>query len=120
MAATKADVQARWPALYQVADNTEFTTALADAALQVDASTWGNLYDLGVIHLSAHAIFLAHPEIQAPGYVGPGPVASEKVGEISRSYAVNPVSRSGGLNSTAAGQQFIRLRSMLGLGMMVV
>ncbi len=120
MAATADDIKLRWPALYQVAVPGEFDAALADAALQVSAASWGKFYDLGIIHLAAHRLMTAHPEIQGPGLSGPGLVSSETVGEVSRSYAVEPVSRATGYKSTAPGREYMRLRDLLGLSTMVV
>lgn len=120
MAVTQTSIVLRWPALGQIASPLEFDAALADAQLELGATAWGTLYDLGITHRAAHQLMVAHPEILGPGMMGPGPISSEKAGEVSRSYAVEPVSRAGGFRATAPGREFLRLQRLLGLGSMVV
>lgn len=120
MAVTSATLRLRWPALNMVADVAELDAAIADAQLQVSAGVWGDLYDLGVTHLAAHALMAAHPEILGPGMTGAGPISSEKVGELSRTYAVTAATHGGGYKDTAPGREYLRLRTMLGLGVSVV
>lgn len=118
MAIQASDVTARWPMLASLfAGDTigAIDTALADAALQVDVATWGPRATLATIHLAAHALFLAHPELSPSG-----PVQSESAGGVSRSYAVTAVPGGSSYASTAAGREYLRLRSQLGLGAMVV
>jgi hypothetical protein len=115
MAHARTDIIARWPALSKVADGTEWTAAIADAELQVNEQRWGARYDVGVIHLAAHAIMLAHPES-----IDSGPVQSESVGGVSRTYAVASTINPSELERTPAGREFKRHRRALGLSAMVV
>lgn len=120
MAVTSTDIILRWPALAQIAGTAEFDAALADAALQVKVSSWAEFTDLGTIHHAAHHLMVAHPEISGPGMTGPGPISSERAGEVARTYAVEPVSRAGGFRSTAPGREYLRLARLLGVSAMVV
>jgi hypothetical protein len=119
MAHARADIIIRWPALGKLPDSPEWTAAIADAELQVHAPTWGARNDLGVIHLAAHALMLAHPEV-----VDSGPVQSESVGGVSRTYAVSSTINPSELERTPAGREFKRqraaVRQSLGLSAMVV
>ena len=115
MAVTRADIIARWPALAALPDGLEWTAAIAEAGLQLGADAWGNLLDLGTIHLAAHGMMTAHPDVY-----GPGPIQSERVGGVSRTYAVTAAAAGGSLSSTPAGLAFLRLRASLGLGYLVV
>lgn len=114
MAISRAAIVARVPALDAVDDPAAWEAAIADAQLQVSSSVWGDLYELGVIYLAAHLLLVANPEV-----AGPGPVQSETVGSISRTYAVTAPTREQ-LGSTLAGREHIRLRRQLGLGAALV
>lgn len=114
MAVSRAAIVARVPALEAVTNPGEWEAAIADAQLQVAASVWGDLYELGVIYLAAHLLLAAHPEVE-----GPGPVQSESVGSISRTYAVSG-SVFHNVMRTSAGKEYARLRSLLGLGVALV
>jgi hypothetical protein len=58
---------------------------LDDAALQINIGAWGLKADLGIYWLTAHMLALD----TAAGTTGGtyGPVTSESVGQVSRSYA---------------------------------
>lgn len=114
MAVTRAAIVARVPALDAVTTPSEWEAAIADAQLQVAQGVWGDLYELGVASLAAHLLLVGHPEV-----AGPGPVQSETVGSISRTYAVATPSREQ-LGSTVAGREHVRLRRQLGLGIALV
>jgi hypothetical protein len=114
VAVSRASIVARVPALVVVDDPAAWEAAIADAQLQVSASAWGDLYELGVTYLAAHLLLGSHPEVE-----GPGPVQSESVGSVSRSYAVAG-SVFHNIMRTSAGREFLRLRSLLGLGSALV
>lgn len=114
MAVTRAAIVARVPALAAVDDPVAWEAAIADAQLQVSQASWGDRYELGVIYLAGHLLLATRPEIE-----GPGPIASESVGSISRSYAVSG-SVFHNLMRTSAGREFVRLRRQLGLGSALV
>lgn len=118
MAATRETVLVRWPTLSEVTDQAQWDAALADAALQVAPSVWGEFADLAQAHLAAHLLFISHPEFGASGQVGP--VASETVGSVSRSYAVTAAVASRiDYGRTLPGQAYLRLRAILGISFSV-
>ncbi len=116
MAVSREDVVARWPKLLAIESTAEWTAALGDAAAMTPASVWGARADLATIHLAAHALFLAYPELALTGQV-----QSESVGGVSRSYAVAPPASgaSEDYRRTLPGQSYLRLRASLGLGFSV-
>jgi hypothetical protein len=114
MAVTRAAIVARVPALDAVTNPSEWDAAIADAQLQVAASAWGDMYELGVVYLAAHLLLATHPDIE-----GPGPVQSESVGSVSVSYAVSG-SVFHNLMRTSAGREYRRLLRTLGLSVSVV
>lgn len=116
MAATVASVRRIAPELSSVstADTEAF---LADAALELDAATWGALYDRAHALLAAHLASIAHPELAAPS----GPVVSESVGSVSRSYAApSSGAAAGRWGTTRHGVELARLLRQIGPGMRVV
>jgi hypothetical protein len=86
------------------------------AEVQVDEDRWGPLADMGTAYLTAHLLTVAGAT--AGGGVGSaGPVLSETVGRVSRSYA-STVSSSAyvdSLGATRYGREFSRLRGLLSL-----
>lgn len=61
--------------------------ALDDAALQINVGLWGNKAELGQYYLAAHA--LSFDTGYGIGLGSFGPIASETVGSVSRTYATN-------------------------------
>lgn len=86
------------------------------AELQVDESRWGTMADLGTAYLAAHLLTVS---AAGSGTGGPaGPVTSETVGRVSRSYASPssaPSSVMGNLGSTSYGREYARMQSLLSL-----
>lgn len=80
---------------------------LTDAALQIEITTWDFKYDLGIKYLAAHLgqLYLFGTE---DGRGTSTAVASETVGQVSRSYAF-PANFQGSLDTTLWGQEFKRL-----------
>lgn len=76
------------------------------AKLSVNESVWGDKYELGVAVMTAHLMTMANS-----GGAGVGPVTSEKVGDLSRSYAAGDANDT--LMSTAYGKWFVQLRKEL-------
>lgn len=75
------------------------------AALSVNETIWGSKYDLGVAVMAAHLLTMA-----GRGGTG-GPVTSEKVGDLSRSYG--QMGDKDSLMATSYGQWFVQLRKTL-------
>jgi hypothetical protein len=78
---------------------------LADVALQLSAERWGNRLDIASKYLAAHLATVT----QRSGVAGP--VTSESVGSVSRSYSV--AAQSGAFDATAYGREYKRLQRSL-------
>lgn len=114
MAATVADVRRIAPEFATVAD-VDVEAFLEDAALELHASAWGALYDRAQALVAAHLVALANPSLAA----SVGPVASESVGGVSRSYAVTAVA-AGRWGTTRFGLEYLRLMRLTGPALRVV
>lgn len=91
------------PELVDVAEATQ-DAILDDVALQLNDDIWGARINIGAKYLAAHLASITN----RGGAVGQ--VTEEKVGEVSRSYAVDSASGGGsGLDDTSYGQEFQRL-----------
>lgn len=106
MTVAKADIIARAPELASLSDSA-FTTAIADAALQLAPDFWGDILDLATVYLCAHMLAVQNPSVVSGGA---GPVSSESVGPISRSYAVKAVDDAEEYATTRWGLEYVRLR----------
>lgn len=106
MSVTWADVTALAASLSTVPIAGQ-TQILATVALQVSASQWGALQDAGQLALARHLGAVS----QRPTS-GAGPVLSETVGPISRTFA-NLSSSDAELQSTPWGAEYARLRRLL-------
>ncbi len=107
MSVTWAGVVIVAPELSTIALGTQ-TAILAQVALQMDAEAWGDRLDLGATYLAAH---LATRTLGG-GTATSGPVVSESVGQVSRSYAAPSSIQGSALGSTSYGQEFMRLSSL--------
>jgi len=114
MAATVADVRRIAPEFATVADEA-VAAFLVDAALELDAAGWGGLYDRAHALVAAHLVAQANPSVA--GAVGP--VASESVGGVSRSYAVAAIA-AGRWGTSRFGLEFYRLMRLTGPALRVV
>lgn len=114
MAATVADVRRIAPEFATVADEA-VAAFLDDAALELSATAWGALYDRAQALVAAHLVALANPSMA--GSIGP--VASESVGGVSRSYAVTAVA-AGRWGTSRFGLEFYRLMRLTGPALRVV
>lgn len=79
---------------------------IARAELRLSESFYGDLYDEAVTYMTAHLL-----TVSQRGSSG-GAVQSEKVGDLSRTYATADYDGDS-LSSTAYGQEVIRIRSGL-------
>ncbi|MFQ1023205.1 DUF4054 domain-containing protein [Avibacterium paragallinarum] len=107
----------RYPEFERADDNT-IGFFIEDAKQEIDERQWSHLYCRGVLALTAHFIAMRKRVSENAG----GPIAllaSESVGELSASYAIPP---NGGeaYHLTAYGQEYLRLRNLVGVGVMVV
>lgn len=113
MAIAWSDVSAVAPALSTTALSTQ-TEILAVVVAQMNASSWGDLYDTGATYLAAHLGTLAARS--ASGGTG---VASETVGPLSRAYTT-PQGVYGSLGLTGFGAEYLRLLRLLPTSLGVV
>ena len=117
MAVSAADIQTRFSE-FAAESTTRIEQFIADASLSVNPRVWREKTDLGIIYLTAHMLSLA-PSAATIASGGPnaGIVKSEKVGDLSRTFAVgNPSANSSTaaeLSATIYGQTFVRLRNEL-------
>lgn len=107
------------PALSAVTSEAQ-TEILADVEREVAPSKWGSAVDAGRLALARHKGVLALAAASSGDGSGAivGPVASETVGPVSRTYATtagsSTASASGTLDSSPWGLEYKRLRKMLG------
>lgn len=114
MAATVASVRRLAPELASVLD-VDVEAWLADALLELSEDFWGDLYDRAQALVAAHLASVANPDLAGPA----GPVASESVGAVSRSYAVAASSSGSQWATTRHGVELLRLMAQRGPGMRV-
>jgi hypothetical protein len=117
MAVTWTDVVALAPSLVDVPVEAQ-TLILAQVARQVGPVKWGAWVDDGRLYLAAHlgAMYLSADEAGGGGGSVVGPVQSETVGPVSRTFAIlssSAGSSSAAFDATAWGQEYKRLRSLL-------
>lgn len=111
MAVTWADVVAIEPAAALVTSTTAQQIFLTTAAEMVDPDLWGATYDRGVLYFTAHLGLLSSWGAVASGGGSAGPVTSETLGPMSRSYAnlFTSSADTGVLGSTKWGQIYLLL-----------
>lgn len=103
MAITWAQVVLIAPELSTVATATQ-NLLLVIVDRQIDGEVWGSYADDGALYLAAHLGTLANG-----GAAGAGPVTSETLGPMSRSYGM-PSGVSGTFGTTRYGVMFEQLR----------
>lgn len=118
MAVDAAYMLLHFPDLPGVSGVPYVTAKIEEATSQVDATAWGTRRDLGIAYLTAHLI-LAQASAQSTSLSGStlvttGPVNSERVGDLSRSYGTGGSSSSSGsaqtsYESTIYGKEYARL-----------
>jgi len=79
---------------------------LDDALLYCDATKFGTRADQAQYYLAAHLMKLS--DLAASG--ASGPLVSEKVGEVSKSYAQASSESDAQLGMTAYGSEYLRIR----------
>lgn len=123
MSITATEFKARYTE-FSTLEDARINVFIADAALELDAGRWGDLYDRGLAALAAH--MLALNERAALGGVtggaAEGPVTSRSIGDVSVSLGF--VSAGNQTEqyylSTAYGQDYWRLVQIVGYGALVV
>ncbi len=109
------DVVALAPALEDLEEAAQ-DLILEHVALLVGPKKWGRLQDMGQIYLAAHLGTLVLRSSAAGGSQAVGPVQSESVGDVSRTYAVLGASGGGlgaSIGSTDWGREYRTLLTLL-------
>jgi len=92
---------------------------LGYAAAQLSYDTWEEQYTMGCVYLTAHMLKMR--AMSSAGDNGGGPVSSRKAEQLAISYAVpQGDAEDAALQSTRYGQEFLRLRSSLVMGPVVL
>ncbi len=108
----------RYPEFNEV-DYTKIDLFLSDAEMEVSQSRWGKLYQRGVLALTAHLLRLSLWTTEGGGGANRN-LASESAGELSVSYAAPTLTGTDAdYQLTAYGQEYLRLRKLVGIGVMV-
>jgi hypothetical protein len=94
----------------------EIAPFIADAETELGFDAWGVLYERGLMYLAAHLLAAARPDLYSTS--PSGPLQSETVGQVSRTYAVTASSTN--YSTTRFGSEFERLRRSLGLSIGVI
>lgn len=110
MAASVATVRRIAPELAAVSSG-DLDGFLADAAGELNEGFWGPLYDRAHALAAAHLASVARPDLA----LAAGPVASESVGSVSRSYAV-PQASTSRWSASRHGVEYLRLLRAQGPG----
>ena len=101
----------RYPEFKEV-DYEKIDLFLSDAEMEVSQSRWGKLYQRGVLALTAHLLRLSLWTTEGGG--------GASAGELSVSYAVPTLTGTDAdYQLTAYGQEYLRLRKLVGIGVMV-
>lgn len=93
---------------------------MEDAESEIDKARWGKLFKRGLFALTAHLVKLASQATETGGSAAKE-VAAETAGSLSVSYAPQATPTDGSTyHLTAYGQEYLRLRKLVGIGFMVV
>lgn len=92
---------------------------LFDAQQEISQARWGRLFERGVLALAAHLLRLSLWATEGNGGANRN-VASESAGELSVGYATPTITGTDAdYQLTAYGQEYLRLRKLVGIGVMV-
>ncbi|MCG9064711.1 DUF4054 domain-containing protein [Laribacter hongkongensis] len=117
---TVDDLVARYPE-FSKADPNQVGLLISEAALEVDAGTWGKFHGAGILALAAHLLALARQTSKGAAAAS-GQVTGKKAGDIQLNYAAAPVAGMADalLATTVYGQRYLQLRSLVAFGIRVV
>ena len=112
------DLIQRYPEFREV-DYERIDLFLSDAEMEISSARWGRLYQRGVLALTAHLLRLSLWTTEGGGGANRN-IASENAGELSVSYAAPVLTGTDAdYQLTAYGQEYLRLRRLVGIGVMV-
>lgn len=104
MAITAIDLLLRWPE-FNALDEDPLNLFIADAYEFLDPAIWESKLDKGALYLAAHMAKLS----MSSGMGASGPVQSESVGQVRRSYAVAVATEGDTYEYTGYGRSFLAL-----------
>ncbi|AOF54437.1 hypothetical protein BKG91_09405 [Rodentibacter caecimuris] len=108
----------RYPEFEEI-DHNRIDLFLLDAKMEVSQVRWGKLYQRGVLALAAHLLRLSLWTTEMDGGANRN-IASENAGELSVSYVAPALTGTDAdYQLTAYGQEYLRLRRLVGIGVMV-
>lgn len=111
---TREDVIAIAPELSSIAaDDGRWAKFIAFAELQMNAAIWGDLLPVGAAYLVAHMMTASKGQAVAGTF---GPVTSQRVGDISQTFAAPSGGIIGAFSSTTYGGEYHRLVRIVGGG----
>ncbi len=127
MAISVGDFRIRFP---EFSDDTEYPDAriqlflddAADCYMGVDEARWCNVYDKAQAYLAAHLLTIGTGSEAGDSNTKAGPISSKSAGGVSVTRAVSSKARSDVDDfymSTSYGQQFVILRNMCFVGVLV-
>ena len=112
------DFRERYPEFKEV-DGFLIDLFLLDAQQEISQARWGRLFERGVLALAAHLLRLSLWATESNGGANRN-VASESAGELSVGYTAPTITGTDAdYQLTAYGQEYLRLRKLVGLGVMV-
>ena len=112
------DFRERYPEFKEV-DGFRIDLFLSDAQQEISQAQWGRLFERGVLALAAHLLRLSLWATEGNGGANRN-VVSESAGELSVGYATPTITGTDAdYQLTAYGQEYLRLRKIVGLGVMV-
>ena len=104
---------------FKETDESKIGLFLSDAKMEVSQARWGKLYQRGVLALTAHLLRLSLWTSEGGGGANRN-LASESAGELSVSYVTPALTGTDAdYQLTAYGQEYLRLRKLVGIGVMV-
>lgn len=105
---------------FKDADLEQVGIFIEDAKAEISEKQWGQLYGRGVMALAAHLLRISFNLKESQGGAI-RPIASETAGELSVSYTQSISNPSDDFYQTSAyGQEYLRLRKLIGIGIIVV
>lgn len=115
---TSYELVERYPEFEKV-DDEKIDLFLLDAKTEISQARWGKLYQRGVLALAAHLLRLSLWTTQSGGAANRN-LAAESAGELSVTYAAPMLTGTDAdYQLTAYGQEYLRLRRLIGVGVMV-
>ena len=103
---------------FEEVDDKTLSLFFLDAKKELSKSRWGNLYERGLLALVAHLLYLRNQSSKGQPN---NPIASKSVDSLSVGYASSGGKPTDNIyNTTAYGQEYLRLRKIATIGVTVV